>query len=74
MIGTYIISSGMSVIGASIQRTNLEIIYHVRNNNPSGITTYIEHSAMPTLQQLMLNSCNFIFTMQSMCIAIFLVS
>jgi hypothetical protein len=55
-IATYIISSGMSVFGASVQRTNMEIMFLLTSNTPGGMTTYIEHSAMPTPRQPMLNS------------------
>ena len=55
-IATYIISSGMSVYGARVQRTNMEIMSLLTSNTPGGITTYIEHSAMPTSTQLMANS------------------
>jgi hypothetical protein len=61
-IGTYIISSDMSVFGVSVQRTNLEIMSLLRSNTPGGITTYIEHSAMPTPMQPMQNSRCAIFT------------
>jgi hypothetical protein len=47
-IATYIISSGMSVFGASVQRTTLEMMSLLTSNTPGRITTYIEHSAMPT--------------------------
>ena len=55
-IGTYIISSGMSDFGASVQRSNLEIMSLLTSKTPGGITTYIELSAMPTLRQLKPNS------------------
>jgi hypothetical protein len=47
-IATYIISSGMSVYGASVPRMNLEIMCILTSNSTSGITTYIEPSAMRT--------------------------
>jgi len=70
-MATYIISSGMSVLGASIQTTNLEIMCILTSNTPSGITTYIEHSAMPTPRQLMRNSRRAMFTEDSTCFDIF---
>jgi len=70
-IATYIISSGMSVYGVSVQRTNLEIMSHLTSHTPSRITTYIERSAMPTLRQLMPNSCRAMFTEDSTCFNIF---
>jgi hypothetical protein len=45
-IATYIISSAMSVFGASVQRPNLEIMSVLTSNTSGGITTYIECSAM----------------------------
>ena len=70
-IATYIISSGMSVFGASVQRTNLEIMSLLTSNTPGGITTYIERSAMPTPRQPMPNSRHAMFTEDSMCFDIF---
>jgi hypothetical protein len=64
-IATYIISSGMSVFGASVQRTNLEIICILTSNTPGGITTYIERSAMPTPRQPMPISRRAMFTKDS---------
>jgi len=40
---TYIISSGMSVFGATVQRTKLDIMSLLSSNTLGGITTYIEH-------------------------------
>jgi hypothetical protein len=45
---SYIISSGMSDFGKSVQRTNLQTMSLVTSNTPGGITTSIERSAMPT--------------------------
>jgi len=73
-IATYIISSGMSVFGASVQRTNLEIMSLLTSNTPGGITTYIERSAMPTPRQPMPNSRRAMFTEDSTCFDIFPVS
>jgi len=73
-IATYIISSGMSVFGASVQRTNLEIMSLLTSNTPGGITTYIERSAMPTPRQPMPTSRGAIFTEDSTCFDIFPVS
>jgi len=61
-IATYIISSGMSDFGGSVQRTNLEIMSLLTSNTPGWITTYIERSAMPTPGQPMLNSRRTLFT------------
>jgi hypothetical protein len=38
-IVTYIISRGLSVFGARVQRTNLEIMSLLTINTPGGITT-----------------------------------
>jgi hypothetical protein len=54
-IATYIISSGMSVFDASVQRMNLEIMSLLTSNTPGRITTYIERSAMQTPRQPMPN-------------------
>jgi len=70
-IVTYIISSGMSLFGASVQRTNVEIMSLRTSNTPSGITTYTECSAMPTPRQPMLNSHRTMLTNDSMCFDIF---
>jgi hypothetical protein len=70
-IATYIISSGMSVFGANVQRTNLEIMCILKRNTPGGITTYIESSALPTPRQPMPNSCRAMFTEDSTCFDIF---
>jgi len=64
----------MSVISASVQRMNLEIIYLLTNNNPDGITTYIEHSAIPTPQQPMRNPPRPKWIEDSTCFNIFPVS
>jgi hypothetical protein len=61
-IVTYIILSGMSVLGASVQTTNLEIMFLQTSNTTAGITTYIELSAMPTPRQPMPNSRRAMFT------------
>jgi len=70
-IATYIISSGMSVFCASVQRTNLEIMCILTRNTPGGITTYIARSVMPTLRQRMPNSRRAMFTEDSTCFDIF---
>jgi len=62
---TYIISSGMSVFGASVQRMNLEMISLLTSNTHGGITTYTECSAMPTPRQPMPNSHRTRFTVDS---------
>jgi hypothetical protein len=72
-IATNIISSGMSVFVASVQRTNLEIMCILIRNTPSGITIYIEYSAMATPRQQMPNSRRAMFTKDSMCSNIFTV-
>jgi len=64
-IATCIISSGMSVFGARVQRTKLEIMCILTSNTPGGITTYIERSAIPTPRQRMPNSCRAIFSQDS---------
>jgi len=61
-IVTYSIWSGMSVFGASIPRTNLEILLLLTSNTPSGITTYIGRTAMATPRRPMPNSCPAFFT------------
>jgi hypothetical protein len=66
-IATYIILSDMSVFGGNVLRTNLEIMCILTSNTPSGITTYIERSAMPTPRQWMLNSRRAMFTEDSTC-------
>jgi hypothetical protein len=53
---------GMSVFGANVQRTNLEIMCILTRNTPGGITTYVERSAMPTPRQQMPNSPRAMFT------------
>ena len=73
-IATYIISSSMSLFGASVQRTNLEIMSLQTSITPSGSTTCIERSAMPTPRQVMLNSCRAIFTEDPTCFDRFPVS
>jgi hypothetical protein len=52
-IATYIISSGMSVFVATVQRSNLAIISLLTSNTPGGIPTYIESSSMPPPTQPM---------------------
>jgi hypothetical protein len=54
--------SGMLVFGASVQRTNLEIMYIMISNTPGGITTDIERSVVPTRRQPMPNSGHAMFT------------
>ena len=73
-IGTYTILSGIYVCCVSVQRTNLEIMSLLTSNTPSGITTYIESSAMPTPRQPMPNSHRAMFTEDSMFLDIFHVS
>jgi hypothetical protein len=68
---TYIILTGMSVVGASVQWMNLEIVSLMTSNTPSGITLYIERLAIPTPRQPMPNSCRTIFTEDSTCFVIF---
>jgi hypothetical protein len=64
----------MSVLGASVQRTNLEIMFLVTSNTPGGITTYIERLAMPTPRQLMPNCHRAMVTEDSTWFNIFPVS
>jgi hypothetical protein len=64
-IATYIIPSGMSVFGASVQRTNLEIMSLLTSNTHGGITTYNEQSAMPATNQRIPNSTHTMFTEDS---------
>ena len=73
-IATYIISSSMSVFGASVQRTNLEILSVLRCNTPGGITTYIECLGMPTPRQPMPKSSHAMLMENSTCFDIFSVS
>ena len=73
-IATYFISSGSSVFGASVPRTNSEIMSLLTSNTPGGITTRIERSAMPTPTWLMRNYCGAMFTKDSKCFDIFPVS
>jgi len=61
-LAIYIILSGMTVFGVSVQRSNLEIMSLLTSNTLGGITTNIEHSAMPTLTQLMPNTCHAMST------------
>jgi len=70
----YIISSCMSVFGATVQRTSLEIMSLLTSNTVGRITTYIERSAMPTPRQPMPNSRRAMSTEDSMCFDIFPVS
>jgi hypothetical protein len=60
--------SSMSDFSASVQRTNLDIMSRQTGNTPSGITTFLECSVMPTLRQPMKNSCRDMFTEDSTCI------
>jgi hypothetical protein len=55
-IATYIILSGMSVVGASVQRPNYVIMCLLASNTSGGITIYIERSVTPTPMQPMLYS------------------
>jgi hypothetical protein len=64
-IATYVISINMFVFGASVQKTKLEIMSLLTSNTPAGITTDLEHSAMPTARQPMPNSNRAIFTKDS---------
>jgi hypothetical protein len=70
-IATYIISSDMSVFGVYVQSTNMEIMSLLPSNSPGGITTYIEHSAMPTPRQPIPNSRHAMLTEDSTCFDIF---
>jgi hypothetical protein len=72
-IATYIISRGMSVFYVSVPRTNMGIISLLTSNTPGKITTYIEHSVMPTPRQPMPYSGRAIFMDDSICFHIFLV-
>jgi len=73
-IATYIISSGISVSDASVKRTNLEIMSLLTRNSPRGITTNIERSVMPTPIEPMPNCRHTMFTEDSTCFDIFLIS
>jgi hypothetical protein len=73
-IATYIISSGISDSGASVQRIHLEIMSVLTSNTHGGITIYLEHTAMPTIMQLMPNSRCAMLTMYSTCFDLFPVS
>jgi hypothetical protein len=55
----------MSVFGASIRRINLVIMSLFTSDTCGGITTYIEHSEMPTPGQPMLYSPCAMFTEDS---------
>lgn len=68
---TYIISSDMFVIGASVRRINLEIMTLLTCNTPGGITTHIQCSTIPTPRQLAPNSPCAMFTENSTCFDIF---
>jgi len=70
-IATYIILSGRSVLGASVQRMNLEIMSLLTSNTQGRMTTYIEHSATPRRRQPMLNSRCAVFMKDSTCFDIF---
>jgi len=72
-LANYSISSGMSVFGANIQRTNSEIMCILRSKIYGGITTYIECSAMPTARPQMPNSRHAMFTKDSTCFNTFTV-
>jgi len=69
-IATYIMPSGISVLCASVERMNLEIMSLLITNTPGGITTYIKRSAMPTPRQPIPNSLGARFTADSMCLDI----
>jgi len=73
-IATSIISSGKSVFGASVQRSNLEIMSLLTSNTPGGITTCIEGSAMPTPGQPIQNSGRNMSIEDATCFNIFTVS
>jgi len=64
----------MSVFGASVHRTNLEIISLLTSNTPGGITTFIERSVMPTPRQPIRNSHRAMFSEDWTCFDIFCVS
>jgi hypothetical protein len=55
-IATYLISSEMSVSGATVQKPNSNIMSRLTSNNPGVFTTYIERSAMQVPRQPMPNS------------------
>jgi len=71
-LATYIILSSMTVFVASVQRTNFGIMSLLTSNTTGGMTTYIEHSAMPTPREPMPNSRPAMFSGDSMWIDIFL--
>ena len=64
-IATYVISCGMSVLDASVQRMNWEIMSLLTSNTPGGITTCTERSAMPIPRQPIPNSCCAMFSEDS---------
>jgi hypothetical protein len=66
-IETYIISSGIYDIGASVLITNLQIMSLLTSHTAGGITNYMEHSAMSTAREPMPNSLHAIFTENSKC-------
>jgi hypothetical protein len=70
-IATNIILRGMSVVGASVQTTNLETMSLLKSNTPSGITIEIESSAIPTPRQPMPNSHRAMSTENVKCLDIF---
>ena len=59
---THIISSGVSVSGARVQRSHLKIMSLLTSNTPGGITTYIAPSSMATPMLLMPKSHHSMFT------------
>jgi len=70
-IATYVITSGVSNCGGSVETSNFEIMCILTSNAPGRITTYIEHWAMPTPRQLMPNCPRSMFSKDSMCFEIF---
>jgi len=70
-IATYNISSSMAVYGATVERTNWEIMSLLTRNTSGRITTDIKRSVMPKPRQLLLYSPRAIFTNDSKCCDIF---
>jgi len=70
-IATYMIWSGMSDFGTSVQRKNFEMMSRLTTNTPGVITTYIALSTMPTPRQPIPISCHAMFTDYSICFDIF---
>jgi len=68
------IMSSMSVFGANVQTTHFDIMSLLVKNTTDGITTYKEHSEMPTRRQPLPNFCRAMFSKESTCFNRFPVS